>query len=243
MYNTGKRTSIKRVLEKVYRDYGLNTEVVWADVIEWVAEAINLLGLVPSYENKIKKIVIENYRGELPCDIMFIKAIRTFDTLMPLIRSFDQFHLANTYRCEDEEVALEVCDSDVLTYTCNDNFIFTSFKEGELELSYTAIPTDEEGLPMIPDEDTYIRAMAAYVGERLISRLFWQGKATIGLKKEAETERDWAFGSAKMTMVIPDPDKMESLKNQFLRLIPNIHQHSRGFKYMAHPSKQINHSN
>ena len=75
MYNTGRKTSLKVVLEKVLRDFeGVITEIQWADAVEWSAEAINLMGLYPSYEEKVsKEITIANFRGELPCDISFIK--------------------------------------------------------------------------------------------------------------------------------------------------------------------------
>lgn len=56
MYNTGKRTSLSEVLEKVLRDYeGIITEIQWADAVEWAAEAIGLMGLHSSYEEKSLK--------------------------------------------------------------------------------------------------------------------------------------------------------------------------------------------
>ena len=96
MYNTDKKVSIKRVLEKVYRDWGFNTEIIWSDVIEWASEAINILGVAPSYENKIsKKLTLDNGRVALPCDVLYIKAVRDFDTGQALVRSFDEFHTSN----------------------------------------------------------------------------------------------------------------------------------------------------
>ena len=243
MYNTGKRVSINRVLEKVYRDYPFE-DILWSDVIEWVAEGINLLGVAPSYDDKIsKELVLVNGRAELPCDAMYIKAVRDFDTGESLIRSFDQFHLSNYFRCADENVSSceDYCQS-LNTYTTNNNFIFTSYDTGSLEISYKAMSTDEDGLPTIPDDDKYIRAMVTYVAERVAHRLYWQDKITEAKMNKAERDRDWAFGSAKMKMVIPDFDQMESWKNGFVRLLPNINQHASGFKNLSQPSRQKNHN-
>lgn len=243
MYNTGKLVSIKRVIEKVYRDYPF-TDIQWGDIIEWVAEGINLLGVAPSYIDKVSKpIVLTNGRGELPCDMMYIKMVRDFDTQEILVRSFDQFHISNYYRCEDEQAAsTEDYCHPLNTYTTNDNFIFTSYDEGSLEIAYKAMPTDEEGLPMIPDDDKYIRAMVTYVAERIVSRLYWQDKMSEGKLRKAEQDRDWAFGSAKDKMLIPDIDQMESFKNSLVRLIPNFSAHSSGFKFLSQPSQQRNHN-
>ena len=73
MYNTGKRVGIKRVIEKVYRDWGFNTDIVWADAIEWLSEAINLLGVSMGYEDRMsKELVLTKGRVELPCDMNFV---------------------------------------------------------------------------------------------------------------------------------------------------------------------------
>jgi len=252
MYNTGKRVSVKVVFEKIYRDYGFNTEIVWADVIEWIAEAINLLGVAPAYEDKVSdKLKLDNGRVELPCDVMYIKMVRDFVTKENLVRSFDQFHLSNFFRCPEEMVSKcqdEYCYPLLRTYTVNNNFLFTNAIDGDrgtsdyIEIAYKAMPTDEEGLPLIPDDTKYIRAMSTYVAEKLATKLFYQDKFSENKLQRIERDRDWAFGSAKMKMIIPDIDQMESWKNSFLRLIPTINSHNTSFKYDAQPQHQRNHN-
>lgn len=245
MYNTGKRTSLKVVLEKVLRDFeGVITEIQWADAVEWSAEAINLLGLYSSYDEKIsKEITITNGRGELPCDIAFIKMVRDFNTGVPLIRSFDQFHLSNYYRCEEEQVSTCTDCHDINTYITNNNYIFTSFKEGSIEIAYKGIPVDEDNVPTIPDDTKYIRAIASYIAERCCFKLTLQGKMNESTYRNLiERDRDWAFGSAKMQLSIPDLDTMESIKNRTLRLIPSISHHGSSFKLSSQSQKQINHN-
>lgn len=245
MYNTGKYVSLKTVLEKVLRDYdGIITEIQWADAIEWSAEAINLLGLYHSYVDKIsKKITINNYRGELPCDIAFIKMVRDFNSGITLIRSFDQFHLSNHYRCEEEQVSDCIDCHGIPTYTVNNNYIFTSFKEGEIEMSYKGLLTDEFDIPMIPDDTKFIRAVASYIAERCCFKLVLQNKMSESIYKGiVERDRDWAFGSAKSSLEIPDLDRMESFKNKWIRLIPSINHHNTAFKLSSQPQQQKNHN-
>jgi len=244
MYNTGKKVSIKRVLEKVYRDWGFNTEIVWSDVIEWSSEAINILGVYPAYEDKIsKKITLVNGRGELPCDIMHINGVRNFDTGETMVRSFDQYHLSNYYRCEGEAISnCEDCVALVNTYTTNENFIFTNITTGDLEISYRGMSLDEDGLPTIPDDDKYIRYVSLYIAEKLAMKLFFQDKLRGDKLQIIQSELAFATGSAKMSMIIPDVDYMQAWTNSSLRLIPTLNSHSSGFKFDAQPQQQKNHN-
>jgi hypothetical protein len=50
-----------------------------------------------------------------------------------------------------------------LTYKIQGNFIYTSFEEGEIEVSYQAIATDEQGFPLIPDNSSFTRALELYI--------------------------------------------------------------------------------
>ncbi len=244
MYNTDKKVSLKRVLEKVYRDWGFNTEIVWSDVIEWSSEAINILGVAPSYEDKIsKKLTLVNGRVELPCDVMYIKAVRDFATGQGLVRSFDQFHTSNYYRCDDEKAsACPGCDNESLTYTVNSNFLFTNYDDGDLEIAYKGMSLDEDGLPTIPDNDKYIRYVSLYIAEKLATKLFIQDKLRSDKRQLIQGELAFATGSAKMSMVIPDVDYMESWTNSNVRLVTTLNSHSSGFKYDATKQNQRNHN-
>jgi hypothetical protein len=47
--------------------------------------------------------------------------------------------------------------------------------------------------------------------------------------RKIEQERDWYIGAAQTRGHMPSVDMMESIKNNILRLIPKINQHSDGF--------------
>lgn len=245
MYNTGKRVGIKRVIEKVYRDWGFNTDIVWADAIEWLSEAINLLGVSMGYEDRMsKELILTKGRAELPCDIMYIRMVRDFNSQEVLVRSFDEFHLSNYYRCDDEPVSKgNGCAPKVGTYKTNNNFIFTDYNEGSLEIAYRGMPVDDEGYPTIPDDDKYIRAVASYIAERTAFKLMLQGRFDKSIYLQfIERDRDWAFGSAKMKMDIPDIDGMQAWTNSSLRLIPTLNSHATGFKHDSQQQRRNTHN-
>ena len=60
-----KYTTLDRVLSKLYRDLGLEG-ISETDVIEWVGEALEGIGVVSLYEEAVAFITIENHQATLP---------------------------------------------------------------------------------------------------------------------------------------------------------------------------------
>jgi hypothetical protein len=129
-----------------------------------------------------------------------------------------------------------------LSYTLNGNKIFTSFKEGMVELAYWAFPTDEDGLPLVPAETRFQEAIKNYLAHRISFKLSIQGKIQPGIADRLEQE--WLFycASAGLMARIPSIDQMESLKNQWLRTIPEIDEHDKGFRYLNQPERRNNYN-
>jgi len=205
-------------------------------------------------------IKIENFRGQLPADVANIIQAREFKHKIPMIGSADNFlsgmqvnskqlpystdssaivstptivGLGNTTfsspLLDITDFTKDGCAID-LQYKINNNHIFTNFKEGEVELSYTALPCDEQGFPLIPDNVKYVQAVKAYVASKIAFKLYIQDKMNNQKLTRIEQERDWYMGAATVAGVSPTIDEMESWKNQWLRLLPSINEHADGFK-------------
>ena len=120
---------------------------------------------------------------------------------------------------------------DTFTYQVSGDKIFTSFKCGQVEMSYLAFPVDEKGLPMIPQETRFQNAVRDYIAHRLSFKLSIQGKFPANMAEKLE--QNWLFycQSAANKSRMPSIDQMESLKNQWLRSIPKINEHDSSFRY------------
>ena len=127
-----------------------------------------------------------------------------------------------------------------LSYTINGGKIFTSFKEGSVEMAYWAVPTDEQGLPLIPANKRFVEAVKNYLAHRISFKLDIQGRMPAG--KADKLEQEWLFfcASAASAARMPSLDQMESLKNQWLRTIPNINEHSQGFSFLNEEERRNN---
>jgi hypothetical protein len=65
---------------------------------------------------------------------------------------------------------------DIPTYKIQGSCLFTSIKDGEVEIAYIGIKTDDEGYPMILDNSSYLRALELYIKKQWFTILFDMGK-------------------------------------------------------------------
>jgi hypothetical protein len=232
---SGKYTTISRVLENIIRDTGFTDEINFSDAIEWAYRAMQLIGAPQIYITKVtdgnldlehpNPIPVVNYRAELPCDLHRVIQIREFTTRRSMTNSSYNFLLSGNNDGNNPNESLQ--------YVINDSYIFTNFKDGEIELAYEAFPVDDEGYPSIPDDERYLKAIESYIIERIARRLWLQDK--INDSKYKALEQDWLFyvRSARNRVNMPSIDEMESLKNQVLRLISSPNRHRNQFLQLS----------
>ena len=59
-----------------------------------------------------------------------------------------------------------------LTYKVQGNIIFTSIKNGTIEIAYNSFKVDSEGYPMIPDNSSFIEALELYIKKQYFDIIF-----------------------------------------------------------------------
>jgi hypothetical protein len=143
-------TSIKVVIAKIIRDLGLNQsndEIPVNDFIEWCAEALLHVGSYTQMKEKVAEIDISDHKGKLPCDFYSMKSI-----------------CGGNYYGEyyNSSIVSEECSTSSTPYTgnyygYNINFdtITTGYRYGTMMIQYLAMPVDEEGAPMVPDNQSF----------------------------------------------------------------------------------------
>lgn len=174
------------------------------------------------FNEKIDLVEIENYRGLLPCDMDSIIQVRTHC-------EHGHGHKVFRYSTDSFHMSQHKGDSYDLTYKVQGGVIFTSMKNGTIEVAYRAIPVDEEGYPMIPDNSSFIRALELYIKKQAFTVLFDLGKITTQVYNNVLQEYSWAVGQAQSDLVRPSIDQMQAITNSFNTLIPRVNEHSKGF--------------
>ena len=242
----GKYVSINNIISKVYRDMDMSDQLNINDAVEWCGEALELIGSPGTLLEKVVILEVSEYRASIPEDLHQIQTIwghagdvdpDCLDALkfVPMRYTTDVMHHymneCNDYGCASS-----------LTYSVNNSFIYPSYQCGAVKVSYWAMPTDEQGFPMIPDQIKFREAVAAHLAWKIARIKMISGKMPAPFYAEFKQERDWYIGAAQTAGQMPGLDMMESLKNNWIRLIPKINQHRDGFKSAGDPEQRISHN-
>ncbi len=81
-----------------------------------------------------------------------------------------------------------------LTFSINNSYIFTSKKKGTINMSYKAIPVGEEGLPMIPDDHVFFKALRLFIEKEHCRILYLNDKLAGDKFNKIEQDYYWAVG-------------------------------------------------
>lgn len=111
-------------------------------------------------------------------------------------------------------------------YLVRGNYIHTNATKGNLIIIYNAIPIDEAGEPLIPEEINLIEAITWYnIKEYLWNVTIMNPNQYSQLFKKAEIEWSYYSIQAKTASIFPkNEDSMKSLLNRYLKLLPNFNK-------------------
>ncbi len=132
---------------------------------------------------------------------------------------------------------------ELFSYKIDNNIIFTDFKDGYVEMEYRGFAIDAQGLPLIPDDEKYIRAIVCEIIANTDIKKWRSNPASPGMKalvNHSSQERDWAVAAARTKGRIPTIDELESIKKSWIRSISKINEHATGFKTLGSPEIRYN---
>ena len=115
------------------------------------------------------------------------------------------------------------------SYIIDCGYIKTSFPTGQICLSYTAFPVDEDCYPLVPDDISFKEALFWYIFKQLL--LGGWDKPTNKIDY-VMAEKQWTkyCSQARNSANYPDIDRMENFMNQWVRLVPEVNAHSLFFE-------------
>lgn len=213
----------------------LASELTYEEAAEYALECIKLLGAPVIYLNKLEKLNLTSYKAQLPCDLLYIEGVEYFDggTTEPIAMR----EATNIYHLDTDEFSNENSQKNhnrnEFTYKIQNGIIFTSMCDGCVQIAYKAIATDEEGYPLIPDNQKVQLALEYYILSRYLEPLWMMGKITDKAFEYIQQKRYFYVPSAYTSLTMPGMDKMESMMNAINRLIINTTSHQNKFKKLG----------
>lgn len=119
------------------------------------------------------------------------------------------------------------------TYVVTPGYIKTAIKTGYIMLSYQAVPVDNDGYPMIPDDESFEEAIYWYINMKLTYPDWKMGRVRDAVYYDARNSWNFYRKQAYAHAMMPNIDQLESIKNAWLRLVPEINEHANGFSTLA----------
>jgi hypothetical protein len=138
----------------------------------------------------------------------------------------------NVYSAVSPDNENRFYENDV-TYKFVGGCIQFNVKEGKACLAYVAMPSDEKGRSLIPDDISYIEAVKRYMTMKLDYIGWRRGTLTADIYSHSETQWYWYLAQAANVAKGFNLDSMESLKNFVQKLGKSNRHHSKGFKLMG----------
>lgn len=221
--------SSKVILDRLYRNLGINTEIPESNLIEWISDSLLLIGSYYQFEEINEVLEIVDGKVRLPNN--FYKLISIFYNQLPL--AWTNANQIPEFGCNS--CAIPTCCTYHKFYL-NSSYIITDItqidinKQPNICLSYLGIPVDSEGYPMIPDDIYFLKACESYI-IHMIDYAEWR-KGNITDKVFERSEQNWLFyvAASKGSANMPDVTRMERLKSILVRLIPSQNAYSNNFK-------------
>ncbi len=223
--------SLGRIIWKILNN-PLAANLTYDEAAEYATEAIGLLGIPVLYDKVHYEVKIEAHKGALPNDIVYIEKVRDLASGDGMRIATDSFHAS-----ENQPEHLRE-----LTYEIKSGVIFTSFTTGCVEIAYKRLPVDEEGYPLIMNEEKLKMALEYYILHRFLEPLWMMGKISDKAFNHVSQERHFYMASASSKLQMPSVDKMESLCNSINRLLINTNAHRDNFR-LAGKKEQIKRHN
>lgn len=117
-----------------------------------------------------------------------------------------------------------------LQYSTKPGYITVNVPCGWVKVSYHAIPTDEDNMPMIPDLTSYKEALMYYIGTKLLYSKWIKGQVSneiyYTIKRSWNFYRKQAYAEAMM----PTVDELESIKNVWHKPYTEFRDHDTFFE-------------
>ena len=116
--------------------------------------------------------------------------------------------------------------SNELQYTTKPGYINTCMPRGFVKISYYAIYTDEDSMPMIPDLESYKEAIYWYVTMKLMYPKKLKGQISQGDYYDIRNSYNFYRKQAYAEAIMPTVDDLETISNIYTKLYPEINDHN-----------------
>lgn len=246
-------TTISRVLDNLL-EHPLLRDVSVEQAVRYTIRFISQFGFPKFYEDKIADIEIHQYRGAMPCDLISIIQVKDKHTGICLRSMTDNFPqglvttptsppppIDQLNNVRDEQMRKmhgeyiperHVCFEEP-SFKTQGRIIYTSFPEGCIEVSYKSIPVDDDGFPMLIDNEMYLNALELYIKKKVFTIKYDTGKISTGVLENVQKDYAVAARLLQSEFTTPSVSEWESITRMWTTMLQSPRQFDRAFKHLG----------
>ena len=255
-------TSIHRVFENLF-DHPMLQNITLEQAVKYALKFISKHGYSKLYEDRIADVDIYEFRGMLPCDLISITQVKDLRSGICLRAMTDSFpagmqpdrperpprpHGPQLPQFPQEGPKPPLPKGPGIdglyipplhphfeepSFKTQGQVIYTSFSEGKIQIAYRAIPVDEDGFPLLIDNDTYLDALESFIKMKVFEVKFDQQKIPAGVFQNAQQQYYAAARLLQSEFTLPSPSEAEALARLWNTMIPKVRQFDRGYKHLG----------
>lgn len=222
-----KYVSLKEIVDRIMKG-NLYKGLPYESAITYGVDAYRLLASDKAEVTLPAKTEIKDYRGMLPENFERVVQTARVDDCMNIVSAMryatDTMH--SVLHCfNSPDIG---CNSEN-TYSLNNNYIHTSFKEGFVFMAYKGLAVDENCIPTIPDNINVILAVEFYIKYKYLDDLGSSDPKVERQYNKDYTEYCWYIGKAQNHMTSLSIDEYESFANSMSQWFGPTDNHHKNF--------------
>ena len=223
----GKLVSMGTILWRVLRQPAAEG-LTYEQASEFALEFIRLINAPLTFIDVVTHpLELSEYKLDLPPNLINIRGVQyvgeTGESDGIMMRyATDIYHVDMKNNTEEEH--------SEYTYVTQGCMLTASKRKGSIKISYKSIAIDEDGYPLIPDNESFKMGLEYYILHRFLEPLWIMGKIQDKVFSYIEQKRHWYLGQASSSSIIQSPDHLESIMNGLNRLIVNTSAFDNGYK-------------
>lgn len=231
-------TSIRRVLDALH-DHPMMADLTLEQAVRYAVRFIGIHGYTKLYQDKEAYVDIHEFRGLLPCDLISITQVKDDCSGICLRSMTDTFTSglvppsSHSPHPHMPYIPPKAPGHGEPTFKTQGRVIFTSFPEGKVHIAYKAIPVDEDGFPLLIDNENYLACLEAYIKKQIFTVKFDQGKISAGVLQNAQTDYAWLAGQLQSEFTIPSMSEMQSITNYITSILPSMKNFDNSFRHLG----------
>ena len=119
--------------------------------------------------------------------------------------------------------------SNTVQYDVKPSHIVFNIRDGYCKISYHAIYTDDDGMPMVPDIQSYREALMYWLGTKMLYAKWIKGEIPSNIYNQIKSSWNFYRKQAYAESLMPNQDEMTNLKWTWNTLVPEVDEENTFF--------------